>query len=73
MYTCNIASYIHLQGFQNYYSSILLQISDLYVIPTGFHESLNEKNQMCEPCKFSQIRSYNIYKDVIKIRIASDL
>ena len=35
-----------------------LQISDLCTIPTRFSESLNEENQMCELCMFSQIRSH---------------
>ena len=35
-----------------------LQISDLYVVPTRFYESLKEQNRMCELCMFSQIRSH---------------
>ena len=33
-----------------------LKISDLYTVPTRFY-ALNEKNQMCELCTFSQIQS----------------
>ena len=36
---------------------LFLQISDLFTVPTRFYESLNEQNQMCELCMFSQIRS----------------
>ena len=35
-----------------------LQILDLYTVPTGFYESLNEENRMCELCTFSQIWSH---------------
>ena len=38
-------------------SLLCLQVSDLYAVPTRFYESLNEQNQMCELCMFSQIQS----------------
>ena len=31
---------------------LILQILDLYVVPTRFYESLNEQNRMCELCTF---------------------
>ena len=37
---------------------LILQISDLYVVPTRFYESLNQQNRMCELCTFSLIRSH---------------
>ena len=39
---------------------LILQILDLYDIPNRFYESLNEQNQMCELCTFSQIRSHRM-------------
>ena len=33
-----------------------LHILDLYTVSSGFYESLNEENWMCDLCTFSQIR-----------------
>ena len=52
-----------LETFRVYRATIplsFLQILDLYTVSSGFYESLNEKNRMCELCTFSQIRSHII-------------
>ena len=43
-----------------------LQMSDLYAVSSGLYESLKDKNQMCELCMFSQIRS-QIYQLIHEI------
>ena len=37
---------------------LILQIANLYAVPTRFYESLNEQNRICELCTFSQILSH---------------
>ena len=49
-----------LETFRDYKTAIavsFLQILNLCIVPSGFYESLNEKNWMCELCMFSQIQS----------------
>ena len=53
-----------LETFRGYRTTIplsFLQMLDLCIVPSGFYESLNEKNRMCELCTFSQIRSQLIF------------
>ena len=53
---------------------IFLKDSKLYTIPCGSYRSLNEQNQMCELCTFSQIRSHlQIYRDFRLMEIFQDL
>ena len=50
-----------LETFRAYRATIplsFLEILDLYTVYSGFYESLNEENRMCELCMFSQIRSH---------------
>ena len=37
---------------------LILQVADLYAVPTRLHQSLNDQNQVCELCMFSQIRPH---------------
>ena len=49
-----------LETFRSYRATIplsFLQMLDLCIVLSGFYESMNEKNRMCELCTFSQIRS----------------
>ena len=50
-----------LETFRVYRATIplsFLEILHLYTAFSGFYESLNEENQMCELCMFSQIQSH---------------
>ena len=41
-----------------YIPLLVLQMSDLNVVPVMCYEPLNVQNRMCELCTFSQIRSH---------------
>ena len=67
-----------LETFRVYRATIpllFLQILELYTLSSGFYESWNEENRMCELCMLSQIRSHvHIYmyvSDLIMIMIRS--
>ena len=53
-----------LETFRVYRATIplsFLEILHLYTAFSRFYESLNEENQMCELCMFSQIQSHIRY------------
>ena len=56
-----------LDTFRVYRATIslsFLQILDLYTVSSGFYESLNEENRMCELCTFSKSGHTYACKDV---------
>ena len=58
-----------LETFRVYRATIplsFLESLDLYTVSSGFYESLNEENQICELCTISQIRSHNQIRSHIK-------